>query len=164
MTAKLRKVDHKLNQKRDSNNMNSNFVKHTPNEEFSLKPKVQQRMGINDGIQAKKVISKKDLEDSECSSPNETTLVDDGSKDDRALITRERIDMFSESTQGLTITMRYNLDRAGKAEYKEELKWLARDEDPTQTISRSLMYFSGAFRNKQISLSRANDEWFKLTV
>lgn len=164
MTAKLRKVDHKLNQKRDSNNMNSNFVKHTPNEEFSLKPKVQQRMGINDGIPAKKVISKKDLEDSECSSPNETTLVDDGSKDDRALITRERIDMFSESTQGLTITMRYNLDRAGKAEYKEELKWLARDEDPTHTISRSLMYFSGAFRNKQISLSRANDEWFKLTV
>lgn len=98
------------------------------------------------------------------SSSNNTILVDRRIDEGERVVQGRRIGLVSEDTKGWSTKMQYDVNKLWKEEYKEELKWLAREGDPSRRLSASLMRFSGFFKNKQPQLSRANDGWFTLTL
>lgn len=92
-------------------------------------------------------------------SLNDNTHVCEG-EEDQVLEPSRNIRLLSEKTRGLRITAKYDVVSLDKDAYKQELKWLARDANPAQRLSKSLSHFSDVFKNRRIALSRSSDGCF----
>lgn len=69
--------------------------------------------------------------------------------------------LYSEHTEGITQFVDYNYGKYSQCAYKDELRWLTRDSDPTNRVIESLV--SKGLKGTRVSLSTAEEGWFLLT-
>ncbi|QLQ78084.1 hypothetical protein HG537_0A03310 [Torulaspora globosa] len=80
----------------------------------------------------------------------------------KARLIPRKIELHSEHTEGVIQFVEYDYGKYSQCAYKDELRWLTRDSDPTNRVTESLVALSKDLKGK-VSLSHAEEGWFVLT-